>query len=116
MGGQCMTALDELIAAVEAGKDVPLGRAADAMNVPADLARSWGGIDRANRGSLGAAKALHDALLPGWDWSVTVDQAIVSNSTGLSEFSRITDNPARAWLLCVLRILRAVKAQQEGGK
>jgi hypothetical protein len=112
-----MTALDDLIAAVEAGKDVPLGRAADAMNVPADLARSWGGIYRANRGSLDAAKALHDALLPGWvgDFDTAGFSQVYEDEkeVTLAQAALIPGQPARAWLLA---ILRAVKAQQEGGK
>lgn len=71
-------------------------------------------------GSLDAAKALHEALLPGWttvlgqnahhgDWSaivrLTEDGEITHEYYGGAE-----DAPARAWLLA---ILRAYAAQQE---
>lgn len=58
----------------------------------------------AHKGFLDAAKALHEALLPNrywqvseWDgaWTATILGTIVSET---SEF-----NPARAWLLAILR-------------
>ena len=69
-------------------------------------------------GSLDAAKALHDALLPGWWWAVGTckvsDDARVSpddarRAPGGGEWADYTDidqrppgNPARAWLLSIL--------------
>lgn len=64
---------------------------------------------RAFQGSLDAAKALHEALLPGWFvdirwWTAMNGGAIaeVGNShNGKSE------NPARAWLIAILRAVES---------
>ena len=69
--------------------------------------RAW----EAYLGSLDAAKALHDALLPGWDWSVCnvapdKGAADIGNGTG-KLITAIADTPARAWLLAILRALKA---------
>lgn len=68
---------------------------------------------QAHAGSLDAAKALHDALLPGWtacvgqnahhgDWNAFV--RLAEDGTITKEHCCGTDdNPARAWLLAVLR-------------
>lgn len=74
---------------------------------------------RAYNGDLNAAKALHDAVLPGWAWSVKTlatdsVQVWTNRAYGLREPGHIgttKDNPARAWLLA---ILRALIAQEEG--
>lgn len=69
-------------------------------------------------GSLDAAKALHEALLPGWVWSVstnTVEGSADAQAVVASEWqdaSAFDDNPARAWLLAILSTLIA----QEGGE
>ena len=95
-------ALERLIDAVEAGEITSIAK---------DYHLTFGGqfyhppqgnsltADRAYRVSLDAAKALHDELLPGWDWDVTVDQAMVSDATGADHFAHITGIPARSWLL-----------------
>lgn len=66
-------------------------------------------------GSLDAATALHEALLPGWDWSAhgngqafvwppgTIDQ----QNLGSIEVD-IEDAPARALLAAILRALQSV--------
>lgn len=64
-------------------------------------------------GSLDAAKALHEALLPGWEWGRMVSHGtmVVATKTGrYQSYSADADNPARAWLLATLR---AYAAQQE---
>lgn len=72
---------------------------------------------RAFQGSLDAAKALHEALLPGWHWSVSGDYAAVMDHDGsddflgLKHFPASSPQPARAWLLAILRALAA-----EGGE
>ena len=117
-----MTDLDELIAAVEAGSfDADTERKAPRFNAFADAfevalgmkpsyADGWG----AYRGSLDAALRLHEALLPGWIWNVVESETTVwpgypgdpkDHQDGYCE-----GNPARAWLLA---ILRAVKARGE---
>lgn len=139
-----MTPLDDLIAAVEAGKWEAVFRA-----VPPIFALNTGSIDARNRhhwvldayrGSLDAALRLHEALLPGWAWivrelrdipgtkgaggflcsltspdfySVTWeagDQVTTDIVRGEAVSAR-SANPARAWLLA---ILRALKTQEEG--
>lgn len=69
-------------------------------------------------GSLDAAKALHDALLPAWDVDLEI-RLILSDATlyhPSGDYDRITsgthENPARAWLIAILRALEA----QEGGE
>ena len=74
-------------------------------------------------GSLDAAKALHDALLPGWDWRKPAvpwekDSVAVQSPTwqpadeendegGYPWFKGVADDPARAWVIAVLRALEA---------
>jgi hypothetical protein len=62
-------------------------------------------------GSLDAALRLHNALMPGWAWDVCDD-----GEAGVWTYDDRTDarivgicrnNPARAWLLAVLRALEA---------
>ena len=74
---------------------------------------------QAYNGSLDAAKALHEAVLPKWSPSVgqnvhhgywfahvmkSDDGSIVGDHSGLSP-----DNPARAWLLAIIRALAQVQ-------
>ena len=81
-----MTDLDRLIASVAAGDDAYIYRY-EYDGVAIDHKHA-GNVRAAYFGGLDAAKALHDALLPGW-WWVKPD--------------------ARAWLLAILR------AYREGG-
>ena len=63
-------------------------------------------------GSLDAAKALHDALLPGWEARLRMDGRawVWRTPTDLQEGEHDDPpNPARAWLIA---ILKAVEAQQ----
>lgn len=112
-----MTDLDRLIEAVEAGdRDSFLAiMRAMAEKLLDDGGRYWSVYDtkKAFDGSLDAAKRLHDALLPGWVWNVVDSETTVwpaypgdpkNYQDGYSE-----GNPARAWLLA---ILRAVKARE----
>ena len=108
-------ALSELIAKVEAGHDW--------SQVSGTLTMHALGMDhvaifgKALDGSLDAAKALHEAVLPGW--SATVDMlggCDMFSECGDDEWEwRITetcaDSPTRAWLLAILRTLHAL----EGG-
>ena len=108
-----MTDMDKLIEAVEAG-EADLDQFPAAGNSPY---RNW--IVGAYRGSLDAAHRLHEALLPGWGWEASsadrqshaevwtdddFDAAVPS-----PPISARSATPARAWLLA---ILRAVKAQE----
>lgn len=102
-----MNALDDLIAAVEARDWRDMTTAYIALGVNASLARS------SYNGDLNAAKALHDALLPGWDyhiWNLGSDEAgvdVASQEKGPMQDSVISVNPARAWLIAILRALKA---------
>ena len=107
--------LDKLIEAVQAGTLKPL----DLIVLdPEPHALAW----KAFHGSLDAAKALHDALLPGWsariwtyagdDADATLRETQVSRSRGERTTEDVDaevdgDNPARAWLLAILRALQA---------
>ena len=80
---------------------------------PKSIASIDAGI--AFHGSLDAAKRLHDALLPGWEWHLGPSNAKVYpyNGSPLKSWSGMADNAARAWLLA---ILRALDDQREGGR
>lgn len=69
---------------------------------------------RAYGGSLDAAQALHEAVLPGWDATVSVGACHVSLSEPIGkdplrgwypgpEVESVT--PARAWLIAILKAL-----------
>jgi hypothetical protein len=107
-------ALRALLEQVEAG--TATGRP-DALAVPREQSRLiakafgdddeiWSNVVAAHEGSLDAAKALHEAVLPGWWYSF--------HSHGLaflvSPDCRITPSannpdPARAWLICIILAL-----------
>ena len=98
--------------AVEAGKLTNPGNEHWLAEMPRD---TWEPIVKANSGSLDAAKRLHDALLPGfapsvgqnvWHryWFATITTT-TGDSIGDSFSGQSTDNPARAWLLAILRAL-----------
>ena len=73
--------------------------------------RRSGEVANAYEGSLDAAKALHDAALPGWHWAIDSEDnngAVVFDSpvlgtAGVGEGSC----PARAWLIAILKALIA---------
>ena len=101
-------ALDDLIAAVEAGTFL----ANDALSPRANESIAY----RAFSGDLNAAKALHEALLPGW---MPVIQMLTDGNwlvemwppdNGPCEISVENADPARAWLIA---ILKAVQGMQE---
>jgi hypothetical protein len=77
----------------------------------ADLSEYASEFLRAYHGSPDAAKALHEAVLPGWDvlnigqddcygWIVGVKK--IDGGAGVW-WGRNWNNPARAWLLAILR-------------
>lgn len=69
-------------------------------------------------GDLNAAKALHEALLPEWEWTVHSNgQAVVwppgtidEQNAGMIE-TDIDGQPARALLLAILRAVRSREAK-----
>lgn len=115
---QRLDAIDKLIAAVEAGGDWP----------PLDdLWKSMGlgdghRVGLAYNGSLDAALALHNALLPGWvaklsaggagagvtKWHCTVEDW----NEGTELHGDNQPSTARAWLLAILKAYRAQIAQE----
>lgn len=112
--------LRALIEAVEAGTATIFD-----FEYCAALGHEWVTGWNAYRGSLDAAKALHDALLPGWgvasmcqlwdvgpggefigigyDWSVELHED--RGSVQGPQASATASNPARAWLLAVLHAM-----------
>jgi hypothetical protein len=66
-------------------------------------------VFQANHGSLDAAKALHEAVLPEWDFSLGPNCAEVAdypNRCGVY-FIGTSSNPARAWLIAILKAIIA---------
>lgn len=102
-----LKALKELACKIEAGEWFP------------GLAQlSFGGVQNyhnalsAYHGSLDAAQALHEAALPGYVWDVNgYGSALVWVRDDPKRYAEAyLDNPARAWLLA---IVRALIAQEE---
>ena len=60
-------------------------------------------------GSLDAAKALHEALLPDLLWEITPLGNVYNRDIEYNQLSRafVTSNPARAWLIAILKAYRA---------
>lgn len=110
------TALRKLIEAVEAGESfgiIPLGQKAIG---PDDYSYRQGDlVCNAYNGSLDAAKELHEALLPDratvefWHSKRYEDESYVYVHMPDAVYSGRADNPARAWLIA---ILKAYEAQQ----
>jgi hypothetical protein len=60
--------------------------------------------------AMGAAKALHEAALPGWTWGRTEGNIFVKNPSRNRWnvfWGGPNDNPARAWLLAIFEALIA---------
>ena len=109
-------ALIELRDKVEAGGDTPgevleIETALNVKPLGGHVTTLW----KAARGSLDAAKSLHEAVLGcKWSWNV-YDEGQASVAMGGSAedgayFGKFSDTPARAWLLAILEALIA----QEG--
>jgi hypothetical protein len=114
-----MTDLDKLIAAVEAGTAtggdgaafVPMAMSEliiSVMKEEGDAGELWSDFIEAHDGSLDAALRLHEALLLGWGWAVEGKDACVwhPDTGGVSRDMVASDNPARAWLLAILKAVR----------
>lgn len=108
-----LTALDELIKTVEAGHEGMALHRAMPDGISYDHVAL---IYHATNGSLDAAKALHDALLPGWMMPCIVPHYLNGNhgvtvelyeKDGTGESIETHDDMARAWLLAILKALRA---------
>jgi len=99
------TALRALIEAVEAGES-GMGAHAAVFGTGGSAMDAVDAFD----GSLDAAKALHDAMLPEWGYMITSKRsACVSAPDDLHEvgvkgqLGVVEGNPARAWLLAILK-------------
>lgn len=103
-------ALTDLLAKVEAGEWFP-----GLAQLSFSGVQNYHNALNAYNGSLDAAKALHEAVLPGWRvcgmhqkykslrWSVSLD-ALNDPECKVVEMS---DTPARAWLIAIIKALIA---------
>ena len=96
-----MTALQELLAKVKAG-ECDHGSFL-ALDKPVDGIRAH----HAYNGSLDAAKALHEVVLPGNVLWVTLVGGIATIGHDGEEYTGVSSNPARAWLIAILKALIA---------
>lgn len=117
---QKLDALDRLIAAVKAGEfdGQPFKYNAFAKAWEAAFGAytepNFTGPEAAYHGSLDAALALHNALFPGWGWLLSASNAKVSPYNDTEDVAGsygMADNPARAWLLAILKAYRAQVTQ-----
>lgn len=110
-------ALQALLERVEAGR-LPW-REPDESDLP--YARA---IHEAFYGSLDAAKVLHDRVLPGWEYGISQNAEEPEPAAYVAKwdaklagdgFAAVSYDPARAWLLAILRaLLAAPVAENEG--
>jgi hypothetical protein len=100
---------DNLIVSQEVSEMIDL-----AVNVSDLHGDVWADLLNAYDGSLDAAKALHDAVLPGWFWSIDSEDCGVCLYTHLLDDAVLgaDDNPARAWLIAILEALIAQETGQ----
>ena len=122
-------ALTKLLEMVEAGTGGPDTIWGSTYVVPSATSRLieaafgdddeiWGNVVAAHDGSLDAAKALHEAVLPGCKWGIHEPKPGVFRAY-VSEWSPFrpmpttceADSPARAWMIA---IIRAKIAEGEG--
>jgi len=117
-------ALRELLGKVEAGtiQDHPHG----GMPLFTAMYKHFGGFERpiiwhdanamgAYHGSLDAAKALHDAVLPGWTWRIMGTgwcELFGPDGEGINGCAH--NEPARAWLAAILKALIAIEEREDG--
>ena len=98
-------ALTDLLVKVEVGGDI----------FPNDFPSGFKKVPRAIgafEGSLDAAKALHEEVLPEWSWQKMPDGTIhmMHEITFDTSSGHYNDNPARAWLIA---IIKAIIAEEE---
>ena len=108
-----LNALDYLIEAVEDGV-MPLDGSSYKL-----FGDGWIHVFDAYHGSLNAALALHEALLPGWVARVTTGAAAAGvkySHCTVEDWDEATEvdasnqpTPARAWLLAVLKAYRSIQ-------
>lgn len=98
-----------------------LADAVEAGTLPRPLpfpAYQAAGVISAYNGSLDAANALHDAVLPDFGANIGTDGFAKVYRLGpvvtVMQCARIDGNPSRAWLLAILRALAQVQTASEG--
>lgn len=106
------TALRELLAKVEAG-DGDLDRSLPWSHAFGPIV----GMDARNayRGSLDAARSLHEAVLPGWLWEtdgIKLWRVWTQREGYHFHEAPIGKNPARSWLIAILRALLAETGEE----
>ncbi|MDB6454998.1 hypothetical protein [Falsirhodobacter sp. 20TX0035] len=70
--------------------------------------RQWGNFIAAYHGSLDAARALHDALVPGWTFDITNGSAFVCDvAKATPQYSGQCRVHAAAWLIAILKAYEA---------
>lgn len=76
-----------------------------------DWRLAWMAEGAAN-GSLDAAKALHEAVLPGWHWSAYDTDGLGKSNVQVEPpeyawkpYDGIAADPARAWLIAILKAI-----------
>ena len=100
-------AMQRLLDAVEAG------RVGQFRNLDSEFGHGNGiHAKRAYNGSLDAAKALHEALLPGWDLLITtyedgLFEVSVSEPLVVKTYDGLSEIIARAWLIAIIRAVMA---------
>lgn len=94
-----MSDLDRLIEAVASG--TATGPVIEQLSAAAQVPEAGVLYGLSYKGSIDAAKALHDALLPGAKFVVFTDGAYVNGTLGSGK------DPARAWLLAILKAYRS---------
>ena len=101
-----MTDLEKLIEAVKADA-VPFGGWSILSSATHVFASEW--ARQAHSGSLDAARALHEALLPGWKWDGYDEYgwAVWQKGAPDTPFIGEAPTPARSWLLAILRAYAA---------
>jgi len=96
------TELDQLIKAVDAEETVPWLSAVGPLGLSNAVL-----FGEAQCGSLDAAVALLEALLPGWGWARLNDRMAVELNDSI--YSARGPSPARALLLATLRAYRSTR-------
>ena len=104
-------ALKDLLAKIEAGDDAGFRRAnRTVFSTPCqdmNLQMREENCRYAYKGSLDAAKALHEAVLPEREWSIDeCGDAAVGDGSG-DWICTANTYPARAWLIAILKALIA---------
>ena len=99
-------ALDDLIAAVERGSIASVSAHHIKQALGGHYQMYFCG---AFAGSLDAAKALHEALLPGWQRQISESNAKVYERPNIAFFGEAVDNDARAWLIAILHAYRGMQ-------